>query len=103
MAWSPDGSCLAVAGSGTPLLLWEPATGVTTTVGDVGDSATGVVWAPDSRHVLTTSEDGAVVLHPVDGTATTRLQVAGANCVDWAGPTIAVGTRTGPVVLELRV
>ena len=61
-----------------------------------------VIVSPDGRHVVTTSEGGAVTVHPVDGSPGSSLQLAGANCIAWEGSTIAVGQRTGPAVLELR-
>jgi WD40 repeat protein len=102
LVWSPDSSQLAAAVQNGPLMLWDPVNDETTTITtDVG-AVTGVAWSPDGRHVATTSEDGAVAVHPVNCAPGSRLQLAGANCVAWAASTIAVGQRTGLVVLELR-
>jgi WD40 repeat protein len=85
-----------------PLILWDSVNDEATTITSRVGTATGVAWSPDGRHVITTSEDGAVAVHPVDGAPGNRLQLAGANCVPWAASTIAVGQRTGLTVLELR-
>jgi WD40 repeat protein len=102
LAWSPDASRLAVATRHGPLTLWDPTTGDTTTLTCHVDSVTGVVWSPDGRHIVTTGENGAVTVQRVDDTFSSRLQLAGANCIAWADSTIVVGQRTGPAVLELR-
>ena len=83
------------------MVIWDLATGVRTELGAQVDEATAVTWSPDGTFVATTGSSRAVIVQRIDGASGTRIQLAGANCVTWVGPTVVVGQRNGPAVPEL--
>jgi hypothetical protein len=84
------------------MLVWTPATAATIEI-DAGDNAaTARALSSDGTRIVMISTGGTVTIQDVDGAFRTRLRLPGATCVAWVGTTIAVGRRTGPVVLELR-
>lgn len=105
LAWTPDGSCLAVGGTGTSVRILDAATLATRQVSR--GHAAGVrslAWSPDGRSLAWASGDGMVqVWRADDGTLAARLPLRQAHAVAWSprGDLLAASSwhgRTGGTV-----
>jgi len=80
LAWSPDGSLLAVASSAGGATLFDAATGaVKHTLPGHADGTNCLAWSPDGTRLATGGQDGSVRLwDPVTGTQTAQAKLGGA-------------------------
>ncbi|MER5890217.1 hypothetical protein ABT160_40860 [Streptomyces sp. NPDC001941] len=76
LAFSPDGTTLAVATEGGTLQLWDTATArpLGAPLPTSGDRVTAVAFTPDGRTVRSVGEHGGVLAHAIDaGRVTARV------------------------------
>ncbi|HYH08950.1 MAG TPA: toll/interleukin-1 receptor domain-containing protein [Thermoanaerobaculia bacterium] len=89
VAWSPDGTTIAVWTSEAPVQFWSP-TGGATPKPIAGDSISAFAWSPDSREVAVGQWDGSVMIHsPGTGVKRSLRRASGKNydavrAIDWA-------------------
>lgn len=87
LAWSPDGSLLAVASAAGAVTLYDAATGaVKHTLPGNADGANALAWAPDGAALATGGQDGCVRFwNPATGaqTAETKLGNAWVEHLAW--------------------
>jgi WD40 repeat protein len=84
VAWSPDGTRLATAGTDGTAQLWDPITGeqlITLT-----DTATmsAVAWSPDGTRIATAGEGGTRLWDPTGQQLTTLSDSGPVNAVAWS-------------------
>jgi WD40 repeat protein len=116
LAWSRDGSRLAVAGDqdGT-VRLWSPATGAVTDLSghrrrvtvlawshtDHRDRVHSVAWSADGHHLATCDDTGLVIMWDRAGNEITSLVLQPSQCLACRA-FLAVGQPGEPALLTLR-
>jgi len=65
IAWSPDGSTLAVGTQHESVILWQPTEGLVTELDDLHAFVTSLAWSPDGQTIATGLEDGSNLLWDV--------------------------------------
>jgi len=60
LAWSPDGTEIAVGGTFRDIVGVDPSTGEQRSIGHSGTSATAITILPDGEHLISGHKDGAI-------------------------------------------